>query len=417
MLTPQVAIMNSKSKTQNSAPATRRQGSAAQQRAMVNKLNKPYIGRPSRMMPVLVPKSLTNDNSKALDVMTNRLIKRLPMKLTPAGNGFLKCAFAPPDFLSTGVAGIPDGCETSVLLKRHRFTSTFSVPAGSTAHILLLPTPGVAYWLANTSTADIVQSTQFFAVPYADTNTFFGSLNDLNYDRNATQFRFVSNHIELQSTNNMMNFAGTIRAFKPNITVVTGRAAINSTLSIAGIEGCNSTQPSSLYTSSVKDGIFAGCYSKEKTFKFSPIIPAYPTIPTASPTDTWEYGQLVYYFAGLDNNFEAQYIRINVPSGAVAQDFLVNTWACVEYQLQSNSTFMTHTTISPPLDNLALELYHRMKHMLPVAVTAADNDTFWERVTKLIKMLAGTAAMVPGPIGTVGTGIGMITSGLQSMFI
>lgn len=417
MLTPQVAIMNSKSKTQNSAPATRRQGSAAQQRAMVNKLNKPYIGRPSRMMPVLVPKSLTNDNSKALDIIANRMVKRLPMKLTPQGTGFLKCAFAPPDFLSTGVAGIPDGCETSALLKRHRYTSVISVPAGTTQHILLLPTPGVSKWVAATTGPNLVQGSQFVATPYADSDSFFGTLQDLNYDRNATAFRFVSNHIELQCTNNMMNFAGTIRSFKVNISLVTGRSADNTTLSIAGIEGCNSTQPPALYTSSVKDGIFAGCYAKEKTFKFSPIVPAYPTIPTAPPVATWEYGQLVNHFAGLDNNFEAQYIRITVPSGSATQEFLINTWACVEYQLQSGSTFIPHTTITPQLDSLALDLYHKMKHMLPVAVTAADNDTFWERVTKMIKMLAGTAALVPGPVGTVGTGIGMITNGLEVLFM
>lgn len=410
--------MNSKSKTQNSAQASRRQnGNAAQQRAMVNNLNKPYKGRPTKMMPYLVPRSLTNDNSRALSIIASKLSKRSNTKLTPQGTGFLKCAFAPPDFLSTGVAGVPDGSETFVLLRRHRFTSVVSVPAGSTAHVLLLPTPGVAYWAASGVVPDIAQTTQFVAVPFADTDTFFGSATDLNYDRNAVSFRFVSNHVELQSTNNMMNFAGTIRSFKPNITMTTGRNAANSTLSIAGIEGCNSTQPSSLYTSSVKDGIFAGCYSKEKVFKFTNIVPAYPTIPNGTPAATWEYGQLVNHFAGFDNNFESQYIRITVPSGSATQEFLINTWACVEYQLQSSSTFATQTIISPPLDQLSLDLYHKLKHMLPVAVTAADNDTFWERVTKMIKMLAGTASLVPGPIGAIGSGVNMITNGLETLFM
>lgn len=82
--------------------------------------------------------------------------------ITTAGFNFLKCAFAPPDFSSTQVTGVPDEFRGMTLLKKHAFTTSLTVAPANDYYILLLPVPGVTMFMATVATGTpILAATQF----------------------------------------------------------------------------------------------------------------------------------------------------------------------------------------------------------------------------------------------------------------
>lgn len=87
-------------------------------------------------------------------------------RLTSAGVSFLKCAFAPPDFTSTGVTGIPDNFRGLTLLKKHRYNTTFNCAASNDYYIILPPVPGVAYYSTYVGAGGAIPSTTVFTPTY-----------------------------------------------------------------------------------------------------------------------------------------------------------------------------------------------------------------------------------------------------------
>lgn len=352
-------------------------------------------------------------------VMNNTTRGNAP-RLTPAGMSFLKCAFAPPDFNLTGVTGIPDDSGSKTLLKKHRYTGTLQAIGGATTYLLLAPMPGVAFWSCQTS-GSISSVTTLSSTRFSDTTALFGAQGDYNRDQTFNAFRYVSNHIKLQCLNNMTNFAGSLQVFRINLREVETR--IDQTTNVAiktsfsGLESANTTFSPSMYTSSVIDGVFTGAYSSDGKFTFSNICPSSPNLPLTVNTTAGDFGQLLSDYSGMDNNFETTVIKITVPLGAADQNFIVNTWACVDYRVLENNALNSYTTISPDKDELALNTYRKVKMMLPVAVKAADNDTFWERVLKLITTISGGLSFVPGPYGMVAGGVNSIARGVSNIML
>lgn len=334
-------------------------------------------------------------------------------RLTTDGLAFLKCAFAPPDFLDTQVKGIPDNYRGQTLLKRHRTTVSFTCSSGTDYYILLLPTPGIAYWTATAPAGALLTNTVVFtAVPYSDCQALFGNENTASDIIN--RYRMVSNHFEMISTTNDMTYSGTINCFKFNPQLLVRQGT--EVYSITGLQSVNSTLIPML-SNSTKQGVFAGAYCTEADFPFEPILEniTAATIPYTPTTADW--GQLnaagLGVLPGFYSHMEALCIRI---TGVTSSNtFILKTWACVEYIPQATSTLNDYTSASPAVDPIALKAYREIILGLPIAVKAEDNANFWQRVLTILRAITGAGSNLPGAYGMMSSGANAIIGGIQDL--
>jgi hypothetical protein len=331
--------------------------------------------------------------------------------LSDSGISFLKCAFAPPDFQATSVNGVPDDYRSVSLTRKHRLVGPVSFTALTDYYILLLPTPGIAYWVATTvSGVAPVAATTWTGVNYADFATMFGS-SGTAADQ-VTKFRFISNHIEIIPTVNQMVWSGNIQAWKIPVTIGErlGGANFNDTQAPLGLAGVLSTLANQ-FSGPYISGIYSACYSANSSFIFQSIQEGITTLPNT--LNAADFGGLASTngFPGLDNEFESLVIKI---SGVTATETaLIKTWSCVEYQVSPNSVLYEFQSFSSS-DKLAMELYREIICNLPVGVPYDMNDTFWQRVLNIISQISGVTSLLPGPYGLASRGVNMISNaGLQ----
>lgn len=342
-------------------------------------------------------------------------------RITQAGEAFLKCAFAPPDFTSTQVQGIVDNFRGNSLLKKHRFTDAFTMSAGNDYYFLLLPVPGVAcFSFTTTSGTPFVLTDNFAAVHYSDFQSCFTNSVDTT-TANFESFRFVSNHFELIPTVNEMSWSGSITAFKTPIKFVQKQRQYVDPVTnyggdiwtIQGLDAVNGTNGQQ-YNGPYNAGVYSGCYNNSTEFEFSNIMENMSNVPTSlGPAD---YGYLyngLLPFTGFDNSFECLVVRIQ--GITTTNTCLIKTWACVEYSVKVGSTLYEYQTTSPPLDAYAMRIYRETILSLPVAVSYHENANFWQRVLTIIRSLTGVGAMLPGAYGTVSRGANLLASGIQTL--
>jgi hypothetical protein len=342
------------------------------------------------------------------------------LRLTPRNNlsdpgiSFLKCAFAPPDFQSTSVTGVPDDFRGMSLTRKHRFVGTGAFSSGTDYYYFLLPVPGVAYYVASVAAGTpLIAATTLTPVYYTDFASMFGttaSTADI-----VTKFRYVSNHIEVIPTVNQMTWSGSIQCWKLPITLI-HRQSVTPTdgdWSVGGISGAN-TNLSNQYTGPFIMGLYSAAYNANGTFLFQPILESIANVPiTVTSVD---FGQILstggFGFPGLDNEFESLVVKF---SGITAtENAIIKTWACVEYQASPNNALYEFQSLSPS-DPLSIELYRSIINGLPVGVPFEDNDSFWERVLRIVHQLTGVGSILPGPYGMASRGLNLLSGAGLSM--
>jgi len=298
---------------------------------------------------------------------------------TVTGSGFLKCAFAASSFSSDNNAGIPDSFSGKTIVKSHRITGSLSMTSSVDAYILLLPTPGYAYWQAVVAAGTPpTQSTVWTGVKFTDTDTIFPSaLSTLNF----TQFRMISNVIEIICVSNATQWSGSITAWKfPTTFNVVGQTTLNANQTnlyqVNGLQ--NATVPPGMCHTSAQDlGLYATCYHSSQEFIFKPIL----NNCFANRLDSDSYGYLNSEIFGFDHDMEGLCICIHNST----TNFVAKSWQSVEYQVNMSSSLYDYAKISAPKDEKALKTYHEITKNFPICFISSDANRMWDYILKIFK--------------------------------
>lgn len=346
-------------------------------------------------------------------------------KLSSDGMAFLKCAFAPPDFANSKLLGVPDEFEGRSLVKKHRLIKSFSFTASKTDYyILLLPTPGYAYWFATvTENTPILDTTVFTGVPYSDTTSLFnsGGLPGASCANILDKFRYVSNHIELVPTTNQMTWTGSIQTWRMPVAMpirLQPGSGGGDILTVTGLQGTNATNVDQ-YSGPFNLGVYSACYNTGAKFDFQNISENITKLPPTVLPAIGDFAQLDGSFAGfpgLDSQFDSLVIKISGMGDNKNNTSILKTWACVEYQVVPGASVYEYQSFSP-CDPHALALYRKVINELPVGVAFVDNEGFWRRVLDILKRVSGTLSVIPGPYGLAAGGVNSIASAIDQLTI
>lgn len=359
-------------------------------------------------------------------------------QMTEAGKQFLKSTFAAPDFAGQGqFSGIPDDITALVSPFRHILTGSLwdllykygdnkELDLCVSVVVMQPPTPGYAFWFCPLEAgASVLPTSIFHGVPYDDFESLFQNdptvippTKDVNTQ--ANKFRFSGNSLELICVSNAVQWRGNIRAFKLNLdyTDTTTYAPDQNvpsrtiTTCITGVEGVNATSAAAFITPA-NLGCFMTATNTESTF------------PTRSiPDKIWDmngnnvdaHGVFRGIFTGFGTLGTNVMVLENVkttgssPSSDNATLFQVRSWSMVEYFPQPQSLLYKTAIKSPETDVVALEVYRAVVADLPIAVTYAENDSFWKRLLGVIGKVGSFLTNLPGPIGLISGGVGTLAS-------
>jgi len=395
-------------------------------RTMVKTKKKGSLGRPNEVRNNQTASK--RGNGRRTRKPAKRASVARAVRLSDAGRAFLKCAFAPPDFNVDPGKGIPDQYAGKTLTRKDVLTSSLSGTAGRDDYYIIAPTPGVAFWFASTNpgvapTAATVWQAFSFPSAFGSGSLFGdeasgGSLRATNVDA----FRYASLCAGIYPTSNLMMYSGSIQVWKAPLkqtfendflSIPTSPpTTINvSELTVAGLESASSV-PTENYSHSFIDGMYTVAGNNQPDFPFKPILEAYSRVPS-NTTGASMFGVLNGPYLGLGDT-DATIVKVATPAGAV-NSFVLKVWACTEFKVNTSSPFYQYAGTSPHHDPLALELYRRCLSELPLAVVCAENAKFWESVLRILRGLSSAASYVPGPIGMIGKGVGMVTDGISAL--
>lgn len=337
--------------------------------------------------------------------------------VSQAGLDFLKCAFAPPDFVSTGVQGIPDGFRGKILLNKHRYTNASEVAPGNDYYYLLAPIPGVAFCYATVTAGTIpTATTEFVAVPYPDAAGLFGSTEN-TVAMIVNKYRLLSNHLEIVSLANNMTWNGSIQSYKFPVELVSRvGSAYTDPWTLTGLNAIRALG-SDNFTTAYNKGVYVAAYNNAPTFPFKPILTTVVDGVIPNVIGTGDFAQIncspLGSFPGFYDEFEC--VLIKIAGVTAAESFTMRCWQCVEYQVNPESNYYHFTTYSPQEDELAIKIYKEVILGLPIAVEAGQNANFWRRVLQIIQSISGVAAVIPGPYGTVARGVNLLSTGIDQL--
>lgn len=353
-----------------------------------------------------------------------------PLRITDAGRAFLKCAFAPPDFNIDPGQGIPDQYCGKTLSRKDVLTESITSTAGRDDYYIIAPTPGIAYWYAQTASGTPPGATTTWTpkeFPGAfGASALFGDYSSGGSNRatNVDAFRYASLCAGIYPTSNMMQFSGSVQVWKAPLKQSTENVVLNfgttppvtfntTELVVNGLEAASSV-PTENYSHSFIDGMYTVAGNNQPDFPFKPIVEAYPRLP-AQVTGTSMFGVLNGAFLGMGDT-DAIIIKVKTPAQAV-NSFVLKVWACQEYRVSPNSPFYQYAGSSPTYDPVALDIYRRTMQQIPLAVVCAENAKFWELVSRIIRGISTTMSYAPGPIGLVGAGMTAIQDGIAALMI
>jgi len=239
---------------------------------------------------------------------------KIPRNLTEAGSAFLQCSFASPDKAVGPMLGIPDGSTTSTKLyiQDHGLLEPLAATSGQTRWYIVLPTPGVAFWYADTIGTNFPTSTTSWTPKYYPGCLGAGGLfTDASHSRalNFNAFRYAANAFEITCTSNPMTWNGSITAWKTPVKQVVNQITKQSTFDVYNtavppVKTGTTTVLSNVADTNLSglDGVFAvpvnakpfkfydGCYmmstNKGIDFPFSPIMEGMDRLPTQDPGGT-----------------------------------------------------------------------------------------------------------------------------------
>lgn len=352
--------------------------------------------------------------------------------MSDAGRNFLKCAFAAPDFNTDPGQGIPDSFEGKTLVRKDVTTSAVSATAGKDTFYLIAPTPGVSYWYVEVATGTLPLTSDSWKPVYVPGfDSLFGVTGSAGAKSRAdqlTMFRYASMCVGMYPTSNLMQFAGSVTAWKIplrmqqatyNVNVATTPVVNISQLGwiVNGLDGVSKVSPDN-YAGTFIEGLYSQSVCNEPDFEFQPILEGLyecPLLGSSGGNPGQQYSNLSGDVLGV-GLMDSIVIRVASPAAAV-NNFILKTWACIEYRVSPNSAFYQSAKDSPPLDELALAAYRKVAMSIPVAVPYHQNAHFWERVRRILEATLSGASMVPGPIGELATGIQATTKALRTLWI
>jgi len=346
--------------------------------------------------------------------------------MSKAGLNFLQCAFASPDFAVDPGQGIPDDYDGLALMRKNVYINSVAFTANKDTWMLVMPTPGIAYWTCETAVGAFpIQSTAWTPVYDQSFASLFGTptnqgasfpTDPVERDSNVVKYRYASNAIEVTPTSNFTQAAGSITVWKATISQNQmvrhpTSTTTNTEFALVGADSVARVAPNNK-PFKFMDGCFSMAVNTEPTFDFKPILNGVLRIPPvgsdASSNST--FGQFQGDFVGF-GDLQTVVVRISSPAGAV-NAALVKVWSCLEYQPNVKSAYYEFAGTSPPKDELALTAYRSVALKIPVAVAVAENDGFWQdRVMPLLRGIwSGFRA-----VGTVVPQVGMAVSGVDAL--
>jgi hypothetical protein len=325
----------------------------------------------------------------------------------------LKCTTSPNDMEMDSFQGVPDTYDGRTIAKRFTSVSTYTSPTTALdTYILLAPTPGVAYWTATCTAGSGSATLAFAATNYPDATTLFVPGADA---AQVSAFRYASNVIELVPTTNEMTWQGNIQVYKGYIeqTSYNGSTSTETTV-LTGFEVCNSVKPGAVFPYNC--GVYSVTAPADPIMPWVPIVydTPYSNISTISANRTISFTNSGLNYLGLGKH-EIVLIKLPAVSTASVNSGILRTWACVEFQVNSNSILYDYSRISPPHDPLALELARRFIHENPSAVPFYDNDTFWQRVNAWIIKTTGVLKLIPGRVGAAAGAVNLLSHTIDPM--
>jgi len=321
--------------------------------------------------------------------------------LTPGGIDFLKCAFAPPDFGNLGTNGVPDEFNGRTVIKRHSNLASLSSATTLDLYYAIMPVPGIAFFQGQASAGSTPLNIQLSPVTYPDQGNIFPNGDEA---RTMTDFRYLSNVVEIVCTSNLLNASGSIQVWKAKIDesqyILTGTGVDTSAFSL---NGGNSIIPTAdCFLGSASQGIYAMATQAEPEWEFNPIRVNGQQAMSFTFEDERSMG--IYLTSGYTGMGNLDTIFVKIPataSGAV--NFIVRSWAVVEYMCSTSSTLADYARPSPAEDKLALEVYRKAISSIPIAVPVHENGTFWatlwQWINPITNPIRGAANFLPGQYG------------------
>jgi hypothetical protein len=357
--------------------------------------------------------------------------------MSQAGQAFLKCAFAPPDFNTDPGRGIPDRYNGKTLGAKHQYTGNLTLTEDTDTYFVVAPTPGVAYWSFSLKAGTSVTSNNLQLNPtvYGEFTSLFGASGTGGADRtrNVEAFRYASTAVGIYATSNLMQFAGSISVWKAplkqsiearQVKTAATVSTIQNTIAVNGLETLTAIGREN-YTQSFIKGMYTIATCSQPEFEFIPIMEAVNTVPQAitnfdaTPVSSSMFG-LLNASAGAAylgmGDMDAIIIKVTTPKGAT-NSLTIKTWACVEYRPNTASVLYQYAGNSPPYDPVALEAYRRIAGQLPLAVESDKNADFWNRVKSILRSVLSAVSYVPGPLGMAASGAGMLADGIDALFL
>jgi hypothetical protein len=334
-------------------------------------------------------------------------------------SGFLKCSLAGIDFDITGFHGVPDNYSGKAFAEHWDSCRVIDIAAGSSLYIILCPAPGVVN-LSSSNYSGAYQPSY-----YSDYSTLFGDASGIGAKSGhklISQYRMVSNSLELTNTTPNADQGGSIRVkslqmtlpemrLKPITVTEPGEEGKSTFVEVASgspvydIMGYPPGVPSSdLYIGNGADGIYTAGYNTANSWDWkSPLTwethgsaddkgrpkfwlnqapEAYDTsqFGEVPATDTW-IDQTTAQIRGWDNDFSTKLVVIKAPKDK-AQSYVLRSKQCVEFRPSEGTPYDRIASLSPDYSPKELALYAATIKQLPIAVTRAQNDNFWAKVKR-----------------------------------
>jgi hypothetical protein len=356
-----------------------------------------------------------------------------PWPKTVGGINFLKCAFAEPDFDTTGAMGVPDLYAGRSLGKLHAYNASITFPAGMDTYILQVPFPGVAYFVYTVANGLPITG-QFFPIQYSDVNTMgFGTLGQTGESicsTIASSFRSVSLAQEIIPTTNEMTWTGNISTarfpLRFSSSFIQGTTTASTNPEVVGMSGLTTAitagYSGNLYNASFERGVYCPSLNRAPTFEFHD-FPVYNYTATTGVLQTDSPVNIkvpinsttgVPYVTGIDD-LDTIVTRVSIPAGPADMTAIIKTWHCVEYVPAPGSALYEFSHIAPPYDLDALLVYKQVAANLPTAVSCYENANFWQRVLGLMGRGLAAARYVPGVVGAVANGANALTRAFNAL--
>lgn len=338
--------------------------------------------------------------------------------LSQCGLDFLKCAFAVPDFDTTGSTGIPDNYVGRTLMSMQSLSRPSNAVAGTDTYVLVSPFFGSAFFSATATTGN--QPTGFVSTIWPG----YSNLG-LNVAPNGTgtvsRFRYAGLAAEIQLTMNEMTWAGSITCFRIPMSMTVNNVIDGSGLPSfepTGLNNLNVNPFNQLYTSPINKGAYATSFNRTGSFDFRDVVGDNnnPMLSYTYQSGLAGTPSLNMAYRGHDD-LDTIVFRISVPDGAATQSYILRTWACVEMQAVPSSFVYEFAQQSCPHDPIALDMYKLIAERLPIAVPYEENADFWRKVLQFVRAASARLSVLPGPVGDLSSGVNLISNTLASLLL